>query len=438
MDRIGSSPFCWLEFDAQGNLVDANAISAAEAVLAQPGVEDLVVISHGWKNTRSDAWTLYSTLWANVEAALTSKDPAKIAVAGIVWPAKAYSTDFDDAAATASSGGTLAAGDSVETRDLTPDEFSALLAGVSDFFGPDGQALVDAATQAAQGIDYESAKALFDAAQAVANAAPGDSELVGNAQIFAPQDSPDAVLVSLSAPPSIQAAPGFGGTKGLGDAIGSLLQGPRAAVGRVLNQFTYFEMKKRAGIVGASLGSSVLPKLRTPPGLRLHLVGHSFGARLVTAAASALPDQRPFDFFSLTLLQGAFSHNALAAVVQPGVPGAFADVIGRPSGPISITHTHNDTACTFWYALASRLSQDISKGFGDATDPFGAMGANGAQKLAASVIVRDVSGPPFAPKRGKVNGFLADAYVVKTDSSDAHNNVTNPTCGKLVASVLQS
>lgn len=440
MDRIGKSPFCWLEFDVQGKLVDATAQAATEAMLAQPGVEDLVVISHGWKNTKSDAWTLYSTLWANVEAALTSKDPAKIAVAGIVWPAKAYSTDFDDAAATASAGGTLAAGDSVETRDLTPDEFSAILKDVSDFFGADGRAVVDAATQAAQGINYDSAKALFDAAQAAAgaDAAPDDAELVGNAQIFAPQDSPDAVLTSLSAPPAIQAAPDFGGTQGLGDAIGSLLQGPRAAVGRVLNQLTYYEMKKRAGIVGASLGSSVLPKLRTSSGLRLHLVGHSFGARLVTAAASALPDQRPFDFFSLTLLQGAFSHNALAAIVQPGVPGAFANVIGGPSGPICITHTHNDRACTFWYALASRLSQDISKGFGDATDPFGAMGANGAQKLAPSVIVHDVSGPPFEPKRRKVNGFLADSYVIKTESSDAHNNVTNPACGKLVASVLQS
>ncbi len=269
-------------------------------------------------------------------------------------------------------------------------------------------------------------------------ARPSDSELARNAELFAPQDSPDAVLISLSPPPSIPAAPDFGGARDLGDVVGSLLQGPRAAVGRVLNQLTYYEMKRRAGVVGASLGAAVLPELRTPAGLRLHLIGHSFGARLVTAAAGALPSHRPFDFFSLTLLQGAFSHNALAAVVQPGVPGAFANVVGRPSGPISITHTHNDRACTFWYALASRLSHDISQGFGDADDQFGAMGANGPQKLAASAMAAEVSGPPFAPKRDKVNRFLADSYVVKTDSADAHNNVTNPTCGKLVAAVLQS
>jgi hypothetical protein len=146
----------------------------------------------------------------------------------------------------------------------------------------------------------------------------------------------------------------------------------------------------------------------------------------------------PLDFYSLTLLQGAFSHNALAVEVERGVPGAFQNVVGRPSGPISITHTHNDLACTLAYALASRLSRDMTKSIGDKNDMFGAMGANGAQKLAASALAAEVEDENFAPKSGKVNGFLADAYILKTDTSDAHNNVTNPTCGKLVSAVIES
>ncbi len=63
---------------------------------------------------------------------------------------------------------------------------------------------------------------------------------------------------------------------------------------------------------------------------------------------------------------------------------------------------------------------------------------NGPQKLKPNVVAGDVSGEAFAPKRGKVNRFLADGYVVKTATSDAHNNVINPTCGKLVAAVLES
>jgi pimeloyl-ACP methyl ester carboxylesterase len=219
--------------------------------------------------------------------------------------------------------------------------------------------------------------------------------------------------------------------------MGTLLHGPRAAVARFLNQLTYFEMKSRAGVVGAILGSSVLSGLRPAGTVKLHLIGHSFGARLVTAAASKLPNSLGLQFFSLTLL-GAFSHNALAAVVEGGTPGAFANVIGRPIGPITITHTHNDRACTFWYPLASRLSRDVAQGIGDKDDIFGAMGANGALKLAASACVQDQTGQNFAPRRGKVNGFLADSYIVKTKTTDAHNNVTNPVVGRLVAAVLQS
>jgi hypothetical protein len=442
MDTLGPSPFCWLEFDENGALVDNNALAALDALLAQSGVEDLVVISHGWKNSKQDATALYGTLWKNACAALTKKDPKKIAVCGILWPAKAYSTDFDDAAAEASaSGRTLGAGTSVEPRDMTAAEFAAVLADFKDVFGERAAATINAAHDAATRIDSTSADRLFASAKTAtnANAIPKqDSELHKDARLLVSPGNPADILIGLAAPPAMEASPGLGGTKGLGDAIGTLFHGPRAAVARFLNQLTYFEMKKRAGIVGAALGSSALPALHPPHLVQLHLIGHSFGARLVTAAAAGLPSTMPLRFFSLTLLQGAFSHNALAKVVEAATPGAFANVIGRPDGPISITHTHNDRACTFWYALASRFSRDTTTKFGDKDDAFGAMGANGAQKLAADVLAPTVSGQAFAPQRKKVNRFLADAYVVKTNDSDAHNNVTNATVGRLVAAVLQS
>jgi hypothetical protein len=45
---------------------------------------------------------------------------------------------------------------------------------------------------------------------------------------------------------------------------------------------------------------------------------------------------------------------------------------------------------------------------------------------------------PRRLRRGKVNGFLADSYVVVAQTSDAHNNFANATTGKLVASVLKA
>jgi hypothetical protein len=428
MDMLGPSPFCWLEFDQNGALVDANAPEAITTMLNAPGVADFVVMSHGWQNTKADAAKLYGTLWGHAATVLHTRDAAKIGVVGIVWPAKQYSTDLDAAAAAGTVGGTRSVGDGAAAPDLSPAAFEAKLDEIRDLFGADAGPIVDAARDAADGINFATADALFRASRNAVDAPRADPELAQNRKFFDPNDSPEVVLGSLIEPPSIKAAPQMGHVSGLGDAIGGLFNGPRAAVARVLNQLTYYEMKTRAGVVGAALGGKVLPGLHLTAGKRLHLVGHSFGARLVTAAASALPANPPFELFSLTLLQGAFSHNGLSAEAS----GAFANVLGKPTGPISITHTHNDSACTFWYALASRLSNDSTKGFGDADDIFGAMGANGAQKLKAGAGVADNGGPPFKPQSGKVNGFLANAYISE------HNDVTNQTCGQLLANVIEA
>ena len=78
--------------------------------------------------------------------------------------------------------------------------------------------------------------------------------------------------------------------------------------------------------------------------LRLHLMGHSFGALLVSAAANAL-DSR---LASLFLMQGAFSHSSFTETVPLANHrrGRFRDVIDkkRVAGPIAVTWSKNDNA----------------------------------------------------------------------------------------------
>lgn len=77
------------------------------------------------------------------------------------------------------------------------------------------------------------------------------------------------------------AAMGAGGAAGLGH----LLSGAKAAARRIADFATHYEMKQRAGTVGSVGLAPVLRQLRDRhANLRLHLVGHSFGGRLVTAA----------------------------------------------------------------------------------------------------------------------------------------------------------
>ena len=105
-------------------------------------------------------------------------------------------------------------------------------------------------------------------------------------------------------------------------------------------------MKDRAGVVGRAGVNQALQRLRADvPSVRLHLVGHSFGCRVVTAAVTgATPTPKGF-VNSMSLLQGAFSHYSFSAKYDDSnAAGFYRNLVteGRVSGPIIIT-THAPT-----------------------------------------------------------------------------------------------
>jgi hypothetical protein len=64
------------------------------------------------------------------------------------------------------------------------------------------------------------------------------------------------------------------------------------------------------------------------------------------------------------------------------------------------------------------------------------MGAKGPQKLAQGAALPDNIAEPFEPIEGKVNTFLADKFIKVTSTTDAHNNITNQTVGRLLAKTI--
>jgi hypothetical protein len=218
--------------------------------------------------------------------------------------------------------------------------------------------------------------------------------------------------------------------------LGDLLSGVKAAARRIANFATYYQMKTRAGPVGKGGVAATLIRVRERhPGLPIHLVGHSFGGRLVTAAAATLqPGAAPV---TMTLLQAAFSHNALAEKFDGQKNGAFRTIIQdkRISGPIVITHTRNDKAVGIAYPLASRIAFDNAAALGDANDPYGGMGRNGAQhtpELSASESeLRQVApGQKYAFTPGKVYNLNADEIIKD------HSDVTSVPVANAVMSAL--
>jgi hypothetical protein len=121
----------------------------------------------------------------------------------------------------------------------------------------------------------------------------------------------------------------------------------------------------------------------------LHLLGHSFGAKLVTTAVLALADEPGLEapiVDNLILLLGAFSQFSFSSnvPVAKGEIGHYASLIEEKlvANPIVAIYSRYDLANWVWYPLGMQLADpNTIYEWGDPQDRFGAMGANGAQGL---------------------------------------------------------
>jgi len=220
-----------------------------------------------------------------------------------------------------------------------------------------------------------------------------------------------------------------GGAAGLGDVLGTAFRAAR----NLLNVGTYYEMKARAGTVGDTGVATMLADLRkADPDVRIHLAGHSFGARVVSAAARAGDDVLPIA--SVSLLQAAFSHYSFADDWEPGEDGLFRSVVltHRISGPMIITHTKNDKAVGIAYAIVSRIAGQVAQAVGDKDDKYGGLGRNGAQKTPEAVeqTLLAVGDAGYDIQAGRLHNLLADAYI------SSHGDVAGPEVAYAVLSAV--
>lgn len=426
---IAAMPFAWFDFEKtpQGS----DQVAALKALAGKPGITDLIVIAHGWKTDEAGAWALYEKLLANAAQALPANGKA-FAVAGVTWRSKQFDPGPD--APQVQGGGAAAVGGGPAVHDLSEAELLATVDGFLQLWDGGDPALKAAAKALAKdnsvrgsgGVQLVKALRVLMAQE---DAAPNDAEM--KREKVSLSKTPGDVLAQFTNPAAIKSDQFTGTAAGLGEFIDKVTQGPRAAAARLLNQLTYFTMKKRAGEVGVQLGLALGQAFGTTAGPRIHLIGHSFGARLVTAAASACAPLKPR---SLILLQGAYSHNGLSPSIPGKGAGAFASV--KPgaviSGAIVISHTHNDSACTVAYPLASRASLTIASSLGGPDDLFGAMGANGARFLKPDPQTRVMTkGGAYSFSEGLVFNVRGDACISE------HMDVDNPDVGRLVAAAVQ-
>jgi hypothetical protein len=391
---------------------------------------DLIIMSHGWNNDIADARSLYTQISSSMRsivngskvAGLGSKvaglDGRDIGLAGVFWPSKKFA-DSD-----LIPGGAAAATSSTDESDVR-----AAIDDIRDLFVDVGQqaALDSARSLVPQLEDKASARKEFathllsvldpaaaereDGTSHMFSVAPGTlMDRLAVPAIIAPPQGTQGGALSLGGTPQ---ATGPGGAASLGSTLGGVL----GAAKNLLNGITYYEMKARAGTVGEQGVAPLITQIRNKrDDLRIHLVGHSFGGRLVSATANQLPKDT---LASMTLLQAAFSHYGFAADWSSGQPGGFRNTITNSaiSGPILITHTANDHAVGIAYAIASRIAGQNAAAVGDANDTYGGIGRNGAQKTSEAIFGQLLAvGGTYNWSQHVLHNLLADAFI--KDHSD--------------------
>ncbi|MFJ4723214.1 serine-threonine protein kinase [Streptomyces luteogriseus] len=423
------TPYWELTFDADGDPGSRGRDRLLTGV-RERGVRDLIVFAHGWNTDRSGATRLCDRFFAPVPRLAPA---ARIGYVGVLWPAMRFSDepipDFPRAVAA----------EPARRPVLDKDTRHALL----ETF-PGRAILVDQIARLLEQQPPEEAE-LEEFGRLVRTlvevVAPGPQALFAADTVAegVPQSEPE-MFAGSSAAACEEFARALAELEASGRQEEFRVPNPWDGAHELLRQATYYAMKRRAGTVGErGLGRVVGQLAKAAPGVRVHLVGHSFGARLVSFALRGLPEGVR-SVKSVTLLQGAFSHYAFASRLphDARAGGVLQGQQNRVDGPLVCCHSRHDAALGTMYPLASRMAGDSRS----ATEPvmgrvlgakWGAMGHGGVQAvpgtraytLAEALEVR-------LPASGCVNVDAAAVVRRGGPPAGAHSDILHAELARLV------
>jgi hypothetical protein len=449
MEKIGIFDFAPLHFTENGRPTNPSDLDAF--VQAAANATDVMLLSHGFRNSEAEARNLYTDFFTNfgVHVQTLGLGSRKFLTGGVFWPSKSFREASDLGGTTEIGGRTQSVGDAGD--EGAAEERAAAEAE-----------LIDLRETIACGEQKQNIDRAIELLDEIENSAEAQNEFVnlvmsvldgtevddteGLNEILA-QDGTKVLQVlqeDVELPPTSGRATdeggvssvdmdfvgGDGSAQGIRDVVKSIFGG----VGRLLNITTWYKMKERSGAVGAAGVADLVRKLRqTYPNLRIHLIGHSLGGRLMASCTKALG--RPNAVTTLSLLEAAFSHYGFSET-SDGKPGFFRDVLAKKvvRGPIVATYSALDEVVGVAYALASRVARDNVKALGDANDEFGGIGRNGTQNLPSSLREElHQSGTGYDLQNGLVLNLDGSRNLIKS-----HGDVTNPEVTWAVASVVAS
>lgn len=358
----GTADFYALRYDRLGRSEGPRTQRHLVDTLADGDFTDVFVFSHGWNNDWQTALDRYRAFLSEYRAMverhrLSVGRDVRPVMAGVFWPSTALVMPWEAAP-------DFAGVDGDEHADATD---LALIEEVASALPADRvQGFYELVEQ--ETLDESSARELLDlVAPAYSH---GDPDLEGD-----PGREPDDLLAGwamleaslaprqvLPGPDDFGAVPSARGGAAGPEAAGFLDKlDPR----NLVRGLTVWQMKDRAGVVGAR---GVGPLLRDmleatePQQTRFHLLGHSYGARVVLNAV-ARPDGAPLPraVDSMLLLQPAVNHLCFADHLPGGRRGGYREALERVRRPIMTTFSVHDVPLHDTFHLALRRGKDLGE-----------------------------------------------------------------------------
>lgn len=399
--------------DAAGGAISDHLIRA----LVRDRITDVFVWSHGWKGDVKEAFDQYDRWLAAFSACqidrkemLERRPDFKELHLGFHWPSLAWGDE------SMVSGNSFSAGAGADLESLVAF-YAKELEDTPDVRAALRQLFDELRHHFAEPALTENAKSAYLALdQALAlgsDGAPGE----GSAD--RPRFDPDQAIVDELA----NAEFGLGG-------LGSTLLAP-------LRQLTFWTMKKRARTVGEHGLHPLLARMQNAaPGLRLHLMGHSFGCIVVSSAVlgPSNGDQLPRPIDSVVLVQGATSLWAYAATnpFQHKVAGYFNGIVADKlvAGPLVATQSRFDYALGKIYPWAAGVANQISFG----QPQFGALGIHGFCGLqGAQSLTMHAGSDAYELLPGGLYNVDGSEYICRLDGlSGAHSDIAGPEVAHLI------
>ncbi len=324
MGAMGVDPYWTVTFDAEGS-ADPEQRDRLILGAAGAGITDLIVFAHGWNNDLATAVRVYRRFFTPFPALLErGRRDAVVGYAGVYWPSLRFTeeplVDYRPSML-AEQAANLAV-----QRGLDKDTLDGLL----DLFPSRSKELRRMAAllrerPASSGRLTE----FFELARRFAPDArlailTGDVERICE-EFAAALESTGAETVPIA-------------REGASDAASfRRWSGAR----EVLRQLAYYRICRQADLIGEIGLAELLDQLAdVAPRVRVHLLGHGFGARLTLSGVRAAGAFAA----SVTLLQGAVTSDALRGTRQ------------RVNGPLVVCHSRYDDGLGTLYPLAWRTS----------------------------------------------------------------------------------